>query len=752
MHRFLSPLACGLIFTLSLLPTHSSSNGQEEPRAVELEPGLQVETRGPVHEAFAQPFELTPEPGPLVPKQPPPPVPEEAPEQRPEGDNVQWIPGYWAWDADRNEFLWISGVMRNAPAGRQYVPGYWVQEGDGWRWVQGFWASAEQTQVPYVPAPPASLENGPSVPPPDDNYFYAPGSWVWREPGWAWRPGFWSPCRPGRVWIAAHHVWTPAGCVYVDGYWDYPLEDRGLLFAPVCFHEPLWRRPDWCYRPSVVLRIGSLFDCFFVRHRSYHFGDYYGDRCAGLGYRPWFAASRFDPHFHYARWHHRHNRGWADGLRQVHADRSAGRAPRPPRTFVAQGGNGRAASGPFLATALSNVNTVKLRPAVTAERQTFVKSTQRQRELAQTRSNLETTLAAKGERSPRGPGRALELRNGTPGPIAPAASAPRKESAATVNANPPKIGPLDGLSSKGTGPKGTAPTGPSPKGTSPTKPNTNPIVSLPPAKNGAKPAASGNLPTTSTNQGPASGNLGSKGGPSRNANPPGPSQGSPRIGNDSLPRGPRNIEPKQASPAAPSPGSALPPVNPGNKAGSRGIAPSAPSAPSPPPAANSPLRPSGAGKKSAGPSNSAGAPSSGKNAASRSRDSGLAPSVPTPPAPRPEPPRSVAPKTGGAPKVSSPSKPPPSAAPSPPRMQAPAAQPRFSSPPPSSSRPSGSGPSVSPRSSSPSSPPAARSSPPRNSSPPAARSSPPRNSGPAQGGGGGNKGGNNRGGGNGKKR
>src|SRR5438046_576528 len=64
---------------------------------------IEVQTRGPVHEAFAQPQDLTPAPGLPVPKEPPPPIREEPPEQRAAGDNMQWIDGYWAWDADRRD-------------------------------------------------------------------------------------------------------------------------------------------------------------------------------------------------------------------------------------------------------------------------------------------------------------------------------------------------------------------------------------------------------------------------------------------------------------------------------------------------------------------------------------------------------------------------------------------------------------------------------------------------------------------------
>ena len=35
------------------------------------QPGIEVQARGPIHEAFARPVSLQPEPGPLVPQAPP---------------------------------------------------------------------------------------------------------------------------------------------------------------------------------------------------------------------------------------------------------------------------------------------------------------------------------------------------------------------------------------------------------------------------------------------------------------------------------------------------------------------------------------------------------------------------------------------------------------------------------------------------------------------------------------------------------
>lgn len=77
------------------------------------ERGVQVLTRGPVHEAFAETVTFDPEPGIVVPKTPPAAIEEVPPEQRLEGANVAWIPGYWGWDDERNDFLWISPTWKN---------------------------------------------------------------------------------------------------------------------------------------------------------------------------------------------------------------------------------------------------------------------------------------------------------------------------------------------------------------------------------------------------------------------------------------------------------------------------------------------------------------------------------------------------------------------------------------------------------------------------------------------------------------
>jgi hypothetical protein len=131
------------------------SAAQQAPAAGQ--DGVEVLTRGPVHEAFAETITFDPEPGVVVRKAPPAAIEELPPQQRPAGGNLAWIPGYWAWDDERTDFLWISGIWRALPPGRQWVPGYWAQSRQGFQWTSGYWADAAAIEIDYLPEPPATL-------------------------------------------------------------------------------------------------------------------------------------------------------------------------------------------------------------------------------------------------------------------------------------------------------------------------------------------------------------------------------------------------------------------------------------------------------------------------------------------------------------------------------------------------------------------------------------------------------------------
>jgi hypothetical protein len=331
--------------------TQETASGDQE--------GVQVEARGPVHEAFAEPTIRGPRATPIVPKEPPAPIDELPPDQKPEGDNVVWIPGYWAWDADRNDFLWVSGIYRAVPPGRSWVPGRWNQAGGGWQWVPGYWAEeATQNQpeqagtgqagteqggseVEYLPPPPDPVaESAPPAPTATD--VYVPGTWVYRDVRYRWRPGFYVSYRQGWVWIPAHYVWTPAGYVFVEGYWDFALSDRGLLFAPVYLSSRLYSQPGWSYQPSYTVPVPFLMGCLFVRADTCHyfFGDYFEAAYQRAGYVSWIdfrVGQRFyDPLFEYYRFAHRDNPAWYHDLRAVYIGRQEGRIARPPRNLLQQ--------------------------------------------------------------------------------------------------------------------------------------------------------------------------------------------------------------------------------------------------------------------------------------------------------------------------------------------------------------------------------------------------------------------------------
>jgi hypothetical protein len=330
----------GLMLTALMCFPRWGWSQEAPPRPATPTDAVEVQTRGPVHEAYAQPLNQTPRPGPVVPKQPPQPVAELPPDQKPEGDNVQWVPGYWAWDNDRNDFLWVSGFWRVVPPARKWVAGHWAQVEGGWQWVAGLWAPSGQTDLPYQSPPPPSLDNGPTVPAPNDDSMYVPGCWMLRDTRYAWRPGFWTAAQPGYVWCPAHYCDTPSGSIFVNGYWDYPLAERGLLFAPVCFNSPVWQSPGYCYQPNYCVDVAGLLGSLFVRpdYCHYYFGDYYGRRYAALGFRPWHAygASHYDPLFAHAHWEHRHDPGWFRGLHSTYLGRLNGELPRPAHTLAQQ--------------------------------------------------------------------------------------------------------------------------------------------------------------------------------------------------------------------------------------------------------------------------------------------------------------------------------------------------------------------------------------------------------------------------------
>jgi len=317
--------------------------GQEQaPVVIDVDTpkGVEVLARGPVHEAFATPTAEA-KPTQYVPKKPPADIEEMPPEEKPDGD-VVWVGGYWAWDDDRDDYLWVSGCWRVQPDGKEWVPGYWREQANQWQWVPGFWTAVQETQRPevtYYPEPPPPPQLAPPGNPPEADMFYAPGYWMWVGNHYVWRAGYWTRVRQGHVYVSSHYRWTPHGYVFVSGYWDYDVARRGVLYAPVVV-DTVVVGPRFVYTPYYAVTDTIVVDALFVRPGfcHYYFGDYYGPRYVSLGFHCGYHYSRvhYDPIIVYNRWCYRDSPGWFDVRLSISLGRSAGRVPCPPRTLVQQ--------------------------------------------------------------------------------------------------------------------------------------------------------------------------------------------------------------------------------------------------------------------------------------------------------------------------------------------------------------------------------------------------------------------------------
>lgn len=336
-------LKCGAISALVLCyPFWASAGGEIKSQTETIQTrqtSTEVVTRGPVHEAFAEPTIFNPQPGLVINREPPADIKEVPPDEKPSADAI-WINGYWGWDAATNDFLWVSGVWRIPPPGRRWVEGYWTQVSDGWQWVSGYWASAAEEQVTYLPAPPATLENGPTSPQPGADYVWIPGHWVFVNDAYEWSPGYWTEIATEQVYVPAEYAWTPRGYVFVDGYWDYPTYMRGLLFAPVTFTRAAYAAPGFYYTPDIVVDPGYLADNLFVypSYDHYCFGDFYDHRFYDSGILPGYAF--YGRHrgycdiFAFERWRHRHDHhDWDSQQRTTYERRVQDPGLRPPHTY-----------------------------------------------------------------------------------------------------------------------------------------------------------------------------------------------------------------------------------------------------------------------------------------------------------------------------------------------------------------------------------------------------------------------------------
>ena len=337
-NRMKSLITIVIALALAARPLYGD-NTEPPPTPAQEQP--EVLTRGPVHEAFAEPVNLELQAGLVAPTKPPENIVETPPTDKPAGGQFVWVPGYWSWDSERKGYIWVSGCWRAAPPNMCWVPGYWAKVSNGWEWVAGFWSPVTGTQqIEYLPAPPALADVQPPANPLSPDEIWVPPCWYWYMGGYIWRPGYWLATRTDWVWVPSHYLWTPRGYIFVRGRWDYPLEQRGVLFAPVYFPRPVYQRPGFSFSASIVIDIGrlqfSLFTC--PRYCHYYFGDYFDDFYIGIGIYPRFECEHrhtwYDPIYEYDRWHFRRtDPRWEEHQRNEYDLRRANKDLRPPRTY-----------------------------------------------------------------------------------------------------------------------------------------------------------------------------------------------------------------------------------------------------------------------------------------------------------------------------------------------------------------------------------------------------------------------------------
>jgi|GEM_PF-1987088 len=269
---------------------------------------IQPYENGPVHEAFVAPVsaELLID---AVEFEPPELINERIPKQL--DIQAEWISGYWKWDLNANDFVWVSGVWRRPPPGHQWISSFWKEYKGDWIRVPGYWSRIPEQSADFISMPPPDPIDENMAPPPSSNYFWVNGHWyfMFNQHEYQWVPGHWEEFDPQWVLVPAHYVWRPGGYVYIPAYWDWPIEERGTAYASVMID------PDYRYRvafePILILNPDKLvkqlllyypdYLCFLHHHYHYHKQFWQGFCC----YPPWWGWDTwwgFTWHDHWALW------------------------------------------------------------------------------------------------------------------------------------------------------------------------------------------------------------------------------------------------------------------------------------------------------------------------------------------------------------------------------------------------------------------------------------------------------------------
>jgi len=75
----------------------------------------------------------------------------ERPGGSPTSPDARWVDGYWEWDRQSNDFIWVTGIWRVPPPGKFWVNGYWRRDDRGWYRVAGFWCARKESPADLAP-------------------------------------------------------------------------------------------------------------------------------------------------------------------------------------------------------------------------------------------------------------------------------------------------------------------------------------------------------------------------------------------------------------------------------------------------------------------------------------------------------------------------------------------------------------------------------------------------------------------------
>lgn len=246
---------------------------------------------GPIHEAFLHPFTANIAVGDMVATMPPAPLVEKVPQLVQHGDGLQFIKGYWSVDPETHQFVWVTGTLRNAPPGHTWMASVWEKVDGGFRRTPGTWVpNGFDLQKATVPVPPAAKQLGPIGNAPSPNHVWFPGQWNHSNGQFNWKPGFWGQGNNNWVWTAPHYVQTADGAVFISGFWDRPITQRGVLFAPLQVQNIDRLHSATEITPNVIVNTSRMMLHLFVApdRQHYLFGDFHAADFASAGIRPWF--------------------------------------------------------------------------------------------------------------------------------------------------------------------------------------------------------------------------------------------------------------------------------------------------------------------------------------------------------------------------------------------------------------------------------------------------------------------------------